>query len=177
SPVPLGSGRGSPRNVRQARVPMVSSPSRRCCAKKERLQARPGGYSLSSSTLRVCLQEALGNRESEPRSIGNRYHTVLHLYRLLDEVVNHRIGAQGVFYNEARRRRSADMQPGKKAGRARPQMRRKAQVEGAGKNADPHGLTDAAAEGRIRLEDVGRLQHCQVAEREASRLALAGCNR
>ena len=99
------------------------------------------------------------------------------LDRLLDQVVDHRVGAERIFDDEACRRGRADMQPGEEAGRAGPQMRRQAQVERAGDRADPHRLADAAAERRIRLEDVGRLQDGEVAEGKTRRLALAGGDR
>ena len=67
--------------------------------------------------------------------------------------------------------------PGKEARRAGPQMRREPEIEGAGDGADLHRLADAAAEGRVRLEDVGGLEHGEVAECVARRLALAGSDR
>ena len=77
---------------------------------------------------------------------------------LLDEVVEHRIGAERELDDEARGRGGADVQPGEEAGRSGPEMRREAQVEGAGQRADAHRLGDAAAEGGVGLEDVGGAQ-------------------
>src|SRR6185437_14046216 len=113
----------------------------------------PEGFFLSwSAALRVRLQESFGNGKAQSGPFGDRYHTVSGFDSLFDQIVDHRVGAKRIFDGEGRGRSGADMQAGKEAGRASPQMRREAQIEGAGERADLHRLADAAAKRRVRLE-------------------------
>ena len=67
--------------------------------------------------------------------------------------------------------------PAKKHGAPAHRCGASLQVEGAGDRADLHRLADAAAEGRVGLEDVGGLEHGEIAEGVARRLAFAGGDR
>ena len=101
------------------------------------------------------------------------------LDRLLDEVVDHRIGAERIFEDEAR-----TATPRRDAGRRRSTARRPTdaarsrRLKALARAPMRHRLADAAAEGRGRAGRCRRrLQHGEIAEGEARRLALAGGDR
>ena len=72
---------------------------------------------------------------------------------------------------------AATWRPAAKAGAPAHRCGASLQIEGAGNGGDPHRLGDAAADREIRLEDVDRAQHREVAEIVAGELALAGGDR
>src|SRR5207237_4506083 len=96
--------------------------------------------------------------------IGDLDLPILHGKRLLDEVVQQRVGAEGILDNEPCWRRGGNVQPGGEGRGAGPKVRRELKIMGAGKGGNPHRLGNAAADREIRLENVDRRQHRQIAE-------------
>ena len=79
-------------------------------------------------------------------------------YRDFDKVVEQRIGAEGIFDDEPGRRGGSDMQSGGESRSAGPQMRRELQIVGTGQGGNAHRLGNPAADRKVGLENIDRLQ-------------------